>query len=82
MNAHPPPEHAAPEGATKHTAIGVALNLLLLAMIGYGYWRSDDWKWAWVLVGIPITVVTFRYAWHLMQSAVRGNSPASHQDSS
>jgi hypothetical protein len=37
-------------------------------MIGYGYWQSDDWKWTWVLVGIPITVVTLRYAWHLMRS--------------
>ncbi len=68
MTAHPPADGAAPEGATKHTAIGVGLNLLLLCMIGYGYWRSEDWKWAWVLVGVPITVVTIRYAWHLMTS--------------
>ena len=58
----------APDGPTKHTAIGVGLNLLLLAMIGYGYWRSEDWKWTWVLVGIPITIVTLRYAWHLLRS--------------
>ena len=82
MAAHPPPDEAAPEGATKHTAIGVGLNLLLLAMIGYGYWRSEDWKWTWVLVGIPIAVVTVRYAWHLMRSAGRGESPASHQNPS
>ena len=68
MTAHPPPDDAAPDGPTKHTAIGVGLNLLLLAMIGYGYWRSEDWKWTWVLVGIPITVVTLRYAWHLLRS--------------
>ncbi len=65
MTAHPPPDDAAPEGATKHTAIGLGLNLLALAVIGYGY---KDWKWGWVLFGIPITVVTFRYAWHLMTS--------------
>ena len=68
MTAHPPRDDAAPDGPTKHTAIGVGLNLLLLAMIGYGYWRSEDWKWTWVLVGIPITVVTLRYAWHLLRS--------------
>ena len=61
-------DDAAPDGPTKHTAIGVGLNLLLLAMIGYGYWRSEDWKWTWVLVGIPITIVTLRYAWHLLRS--------------
>ena len=54
--------------ANKHTAIGVALNLLLLFMIAYGYWRSEDFKWAWVLVGIPIAVVTLRYAWHLVNT--------------
>ena len=41
---------------------------LRVAMIGYGYWRSEDWKWTWVLVGIPITIVTLRYAWHLLRS--------------
>ena len=66
MTAQPPPDSAPPR-ATKHTAIGVGLNLLLLTMIAYGYWRSDDWKWTWVLVGIPITVVTLRYAWHLVR---------------
>ena len=54
--------------ANKHTAIGVALNLLLLLMIAYGYWQSEDFKWAWVLVGIPIGVVTLRYAWHLVNT--------------
>ena len=44
------------------------MNLLLLAMISYGYWQSEDYKWAWVLVFIPIAVVTLRYAWHLLTS--------------
>ncbi len=64
----PPP---APDGdpvANKHTAIGVCLNLFLLLLIGYGYSQSEDYQWAWVLVGVPIGVVTFRYAWHLVKS--------------
>ncbi len=68
MTPQPPSDADAPPRATKHTAIGIGLNLLLLTMIGYGYWQSDDWKWTWVLVGTPITVVTLRYAWHLMRS--------------
>jgi hypothetical protein len=52
--------------ANKHTAIGVCLNLLLLAMISYGYVQSEDYRWAWVLVFIPISVVTLRYAWHIV----------------
>ncbi len=56
------------ERATRHTAVGIGLNLLLLTLIGYGYWRSDDWKSGWVLVGVPIAVVTIRYARHLLNS--------------
>ena len=54
--------------ANKHTAIGVCLNLLLLALIAYGYARSEDYQWAWVLVGVPIAIVTLRYARHLLKS--------------
>ncbi|HJN45654.1 MAG: hypothetical protein CL477_19775 [Acidobacteria bacterium] len=68
MTTHPRPDDAEPGSATKHTAIGVGLNLVLLSMIGYGYWQSEDLQWAWVLVGIPIAVVTLRYAWHLIRS--------------
>ena len=63
----PPPPDADPV-ADKHTAIGVCLNLLLLGLIAYGYTRSEDYKWAWVLVGVPIAVVTLRYARHLLTS--------------
>jgi hypothetical protein len=71
MTTPPPTDDAAPQAATKHTAIGVGLNLLLLSMICYGYWQSEDLQWAWVLVGIPIAVVTIRYAWHLIRSSNR-----------
>ncbi len=67
MSTPPSPPHGDPV-ANKHTAIGVCLNLLLLALIGYGYAGSEDYKWAWVLVGVPIAVVTLRYAWHLLTS--------------
>ena len=69
MSIPPPP--SPPDDApvaNRHTAIGVCLNLLLLGLIGYGYARSEDYKWAWVLVGIPIAVVTLRYARHLLTS--------------
>jgi hypothetical protein len=59
------PERAAP---TRHTAIGVGLNVLLLAMIAYGFWQSDEWRWAWALVALPIIVVTITYARHLRSS--------------
>lgn len=62
---------SAPDGdpvADKHTVIGVCLNLLLLILIAYGYVRSEDYKWAWVLVGVPIAIVTLRYARHLLKS--------------
>lgn len=52
-------------GPNKHTAIGVGLNLLLLALITYGFVQSDDWKWAWGLVAVPIFIVTLVYARHL-----------------
>ena len=48
--------------------IGICLNVLLLALIAYGYSRSEDYPWAWLLVGAPITIVTLRYAWHLLKS--------------
>ena len=63
----PPPPHGRPV-ADKHTVIGICLNLLLLALIGYGYRQSEDYRWAWVLVGVPIGVVTLRYAWHALTS--------------
>ena len=62
----PPP--TIDERATRHTAVGIGLNLLLLALIGYGYWRSDDWKSGWLLVGVPIAIVTIRYTRHLLKS--------------
>ena len=67
MSKSPRPSDTTPV-ANKHTAIGVALNLLLLFMIAYGYWQSEDFKCAWVLVGIPIAAVTLRYAWHLVNT--------------
>ncbi len=67
MTTPPSPPDADPV-ADKHTAIGVCLNLLLLILIGYGYARSEDYPWAWVLVGVPIGIVTLRYAWHLLKS--------------
>lgn len=48
----------------KHTAMGIALNLLLLAMIAYGFWQSEQWRLAWALVAIPIAVVTVGYIRH------------------
>lgn len=54
--------------ADKHTAIGICLNVLLLLLIAYGYSQSEDYRWAWVLVGLPIAIVTFRYARHLLKS--------------
>ena len=68
MTTPPSPRPDGDPVANKHTAIGVCLNLLLLALIAYGYARSEDYQWAWVLVGIPIAVVTLRYAWHLLTS--------------
>ena len=67
--ANKPSDVDPPLAATKHTAIGVGLNLLLLGMIGYGYWQSEGLRWAWVLVGVPIGVVTLRYAWHLISAS-------------
>ena len=64
----PSPRPDAAPVANRHTAIGVCLNLLLLALIAYGYAQSDDYKWAWLLVGAPIAIVTLRYAWHLLTS--------------
>ena len=64
----PSPSPGGDPVADKHTAIGVCLNLLLLALIAYGYSRSEDYRWAWVLVGVPIAIVTLRYAWHLLKS--------------
>ena len=67
MSTSPAPPEGGPV-ANKHTAIGVCLNLLLLILIAYGYARSEDYKWAWVLVGVPIAIVTLRYASHLLKS--------------
>ena len=66
MTTPPSPPDGNPV-ANKHTAIGICLNLVLLALIAYGYFRSEDYKWAWVLVGVPIAVVTVRYTWHLLK---------------
>ena len=65
MNTPPPDGRPV---ADKHTVIGICLNLLLLALIAYGYSRSEDYRWAWVLVGVPIAIVTLRYARHLLKS--------------
>ena len=54
--------------ADKHTVIGICLNLLLLVLIGYGYSQSEDYRWAWALVGLPIAIVTLRYARHVLKS--------------
>ena len=67
MDTPPSPPEGDPV-ANKHTAIGVLLNLLLLILVGYGYAQSEDYKWAWVLVGVPIAIVTLRYARHLLKS--------------
>ncbi len=64
----PPPSPDRDPVADKHTVIGICLNLLLLVLIGYGYARSEDFKYAWGLVGVPIGIVTLRYAWHLARS--------------
>ena len=61
-----PPDGQPP--ADKHTVIGICLNLLLLALIVYGYCQSEDYRWAWVLVGLPIAIVTLRYARHVLKS--------------
>jgi tellurite resistance protein TehA-like permease len=65
MAAPQPPSSDAPPPPTRHTAIGIALNLTLLALIAYGFWQSEDYRWAWLLVAVPILVVTLTYARHL-----------------
>ncbi len=67
MTTSSPPADGDPV-AGKHTAIGICLNLLLLTLIGYGYSQSEDYGWAWALVGLPIVIVTLRYARHLLKS--------------
>jgi hypothetical protein len=52
----------------RYTATAIGLNVLLLAMIVYGYTESRDLKWAWILVGIPIAVVTLTYIRHWFKS--------------
>ena len=41
--------------------------MLLLVLIAYGYYQSEDYRWAWVLVGVPIAIVTLRYVRHLVK---------------
>ena len=47
-----------------NTSVAIGLNILLLAMIGYGFVQSEDLRWAWVLVGVPIVIVTITYLRH------------------
>ncbi len=47
-----------------YTLTAIGLNLLLLAMIAYGYSSSRDLKWAWILVALPIAYVTLVYIRH------------------
>jgi hypothetical protein len=65
MAATRPPGPDAPPPPTRHTAIGIALNVALLALIAYGFRQSDDYRWAWLLVAVPIVIVTLTYARHL-----------------
>ena len=50
-----------------YTASAIGLNLVLLAMIAYGYTQSNDLKWAWIMVGIPIAYVTVVYIRHWLK---------------
>jgi hypothetical protein len=52
----------------RYTVTAIGLNVLLLAMIAYGYSESRDLKWAWIMVGIPIAVVTITYIRHWFKS--------------
>ena len=56
-----------PPTPNRHTTNAILLNLLLLAMIAYGYYQSETLHWAWVLVAIPIVVVTFTYVRHWLR---------------
>jgi len=48
----------------RYTLSAIGLNVLLLAMIAYGYVQSRDLKWAWIAVAVPIAVVTVTYIRH------------------
>lgn len=52
----------------RYTVTAIGLNLLLLAMIAYGYSESRDLKWAWIMVGVPIAFVTVTYIRHWFKS--------------
>ena len=55
------------ERGVSTTAVAIGLNILLLAMIVFGYTQSEDLRWAWILVGIPIVIVTATYVRHWFQ---------------
>jgi hypothetical protein len=59
----PDSEPLAPK-PTRHTVVAIGLNVLLLALIVYGYVQSETLRWAWVLVGVPILIVTLQYVRH------------------
>ena len=59
-----PAGNDAPPPVTRHTSIAIGLNVVLLAMIAYGYEQSEDYRWAWALVAVPIVVVTATYVKH------------------
>lgn len=51
-----------------YTLSAIGLNLLLLAMIAYGYSQSHDLKWAWIAVALPIAYVTLVYIHHWLKA--------------
>jgi hypothetical protein len=66
MSEQSPSGEPAATGKTggRYTLTAIGLNLLLLAMIAYGYVESRDLKWAWITVAVPIAVVTVTYIRH------------------
>lgn len=60
-------DRAASKAGVSTTAFAIGLNVLLLAMLAYGYTQSKDLRWAWVLVAIPIAAVTVTYIRHWLR---------------
>ena len=54
-------------GGPSTTLVAIGLNMLLLALIVFGYWQSEGLQWAWVLVGVPIVIVTITYVRHWLR---------------
>ena len=44
---------------------GTALNLLLLALVFWGYAEAERWRTAWLLVAAPIAVAVLACGWPL-----------------